>query len=62
MGTKPNEVKVTITPPIVKNNIDAVNKTEKSQAYNKKLDTPIRNKSDKGKWLDKLRSTQRTDT
>ena len=46
--TKPNLVKKAITPPIsAKNNIETVNKTEKSQASNKTVDTPISNKSDK---------------
>ena len=35
MGTKPNVVKESITPPIQKK-IDTVNKTEKTQASNKK--------------------------
>ena len=34
MGTKPNVVKESITPPIAKNNNDTVNKTDKSQASN----------------------------
>ena len=52
-----------ITPPISeKNNIDAVKKTEKSQASNKTVDTPRRNKTDKVKPIDKSRSTKRTDT
>ena len=43
--TKPNLVKEDITLPISsKKKIDAVNKTEKSQASNKKLDTPKSNK------------------
>ena len=62
MGTKPNLVKEAITPPIAKNNIDTVNKTDKSQASNKTVDTSSRNKSDKVKSLDKSRSTQRTYT
>ena len=32
MGTKPDMVKEAITPPIVKNNIDTVKKSEKPQA------------------------------
>ena len=36
MGTKPNVFKEAITTPIEKKNIDTVNKTEKSQAPNKK--------------------------
>ena len=39
-----------------------VNKKEKSQASNKKIDTSSSNKYDKGKYLDKSRSTQITDT
>ena len=55
-------MKESITPPIAKNNIDTVNKTDKSQASNKKVDTSSSNKYYKGKSLDKSRSTQRTDT
>ena len=56
-------MKEAITPPILtKTNIDTVNKTEKSQAPNKKVDTPRINKTDKVKSIDKSRSTQRTDT
>ena len=40
--TKPNVVKEAITPPIsVKKEIDTVKKTEKSQASNKTVDTPM---------------------
>ena len=53
MGTKPNVVKDTITATISKNNIDTVNKTEKSQASNKTVDTYSSNKSDKSRSLDK---------
>ena len=62
MGAKPNVVKEAITPPITKNNIDTVNKTDKSEAFNKKVYTSSINKSDKGKSLDKSKSTQRTET
>ena len=55
-------VKESITPTIGKNNIDTVNKTEKSQASNKKVDTSISNKSDKSNSFDKSRSNQITDT
>ena len=52
-----------ITSPISeKKNIDTVNKTEKSQASNKTVDTSKSNKTDTGKSIDKSRSTQRTDT
>ena len=61
MGTKPNMVKEAITSPIAKNNIDRVNKTKTSQ-LSKKKDRSGSNKSDKGKSLDKSRSTQKTDT
>ena len=54
--------KESISPPIAKNNIDAVNKTEKTQASNKTVYTPIRNKYEKVKSLNKSRSTQITDT
>ena len=53
MGKKHNVVKEAITPPIAKNNIKTVNKTEKSQASNKTVDTSSSNKSDKVKSLDK---------
>ena len=36
MKTKPNMVREAITTPIAKNNIDTVNRTEKSQASQKK--------------------------
>ena len=62
MGTKPNMVKESITPPISKNNIDTVNKTEKAQAFKIKIDKSSSNKSDKGKSLVKSRSTQRPET
>ena len=39
--------------------IDTFNKTEKSQAPNKTVDTPRSNKTDKVKSIDKSRSTQR---
>ena len=56
-------VKESITPPISeKYKIDTVNKTDKSQASNKKVDTSSSNKSDKGKSLDKSRSTKITET
>ena len=58
---KPNVVKESITPPLKKKKIDTFNKTDKSQASNKTVDTSRRNKSDKGKSLDKSRSTQRTE-
>ena len=52
LGKKPNVVKESITPPIAKNNIDKVNKTEKSQGSNKKLDTFSSNKYAKGESLE----------
>ena len=56
-------VKKGIAPPIsAKNEIDTVNKTEKSQASSKTVDTPKSNKTDNDKSIDKSRSTQRTDT
>ena len=61
-GTKPNVVKEAITPPIAKKNTYTFNKTEKSKASNKTVDISSSNISDKGKSLDKSRSTQRTDT
>ena len=61
--TKHNVVKEAITPPISeKNKIGTFNKTEKSQAYHKTVDTPRSNKTDKVKPVDKSRSNQRTDT
>ena len=62
MGTKLNVVKEAITPPISKNNIDTVNKKEKPQASKREKEKFINNKSDKGKSLDKSRSTRRTET
>ena len=61
MGTKPNVVKESRTHTIAKKNIDKFNKTEKSQASNKTIDTSSSNKSDKGKSFDKSRSTQRNE-
>ena len=55
-------VKEATTPLIlVKNNIDTVNRTEKSQESNKVVNTPRSNKTYKVKSLDKSRSTQITD-
>ena len=55
--------KEAITPTISeKKKIDTVNKTEKSQAPNKIVDTLKSNKIDNVKSIDKSRSTQRTDT
>ena len=60
---KTNVVKEAITPPISeKKKIDTVNKTEKPQAPNKKVDTPKSNKTDKVKPIYKSRSAQLTDT
>ena len=47
--TKSTVVKESITPTIEKKNIDTVNKIYKSQAFNKTVDTPSSNKSNKGK-------------
>ena len=45
--TKSNVVRESINPPIsAKNKIDTVNKTEKSQASNKTVDTPRSNKTE----------------
>ena len=56
-------LKEAITPPLsAKKKINAVNKTEKSQASNKTVDTPRSNKTDKAKLIYKSRSTQRTYT
>ena len=62
MVTKPYVAKEDITTHIAERKIDTVNKIEKSQALNKKIDTSSSNKPDKGRWLDKSRSTQTTDT
>ena len=62
MVTKPNVIKEDITPPIVKKKIDTVNRTDKSQASNKKKETTESNKADPVKSLQKSRYTQRTDT
>ena len=56
-------VEEAITPPIsAKKKIDTVNKRDKSQAYNKTVDKPKRNKTDTVKSLDKSRYAQITDT
>ena len=55
-------MKESITNQITKRNIYTVNKIEKSQASNKKVHTSSSNKYDKGKSLDKSRSTQITET
>ena len=59
MGEKPKLVKEDITLPIAKNNIDTVNKTEKSRA--KKIKKSSSNKSHKSKSLDKSKSNLRTE-
>ena len=60
---KTNVVNEDITPTIsAKTNIDTVNKTEKSQALNKRVYTPKINKAEIFKSINKSRSTQRTDT
>ena len=56
-------VREAITPPISeKKKINTVNKTQKSQASNKKVDTLRSNKTEKVKLIDESRSTQRNDT
>ena len=62
MEKKPNMVKEAITTTIANNNIDTINTTQKSHAFNKTVDTSISNKYDKGESLYKFRYTQRTDT
>ena len=57
---KPDVVKEAITTPIAKNNIDTVNKKDKSQTSNKTVDTSRSSKCDKVKSLDKSGSSQRT--
>ena len=57
-----NVVKKDITHTIAKKKIDTVNRTDKSQEYNKKIDTSSRNKSEKVKSLYKSRSTQIIET
>ena len=55
---KKNVVEEAINPPISEENrIDTVNKIEKSQASNKTVDTPKRNKTGKVKSLDNSRYT-----
>ena len=61
METNLNMVKESITPTIAKNNIDTVNKTDKIQASNEKIDISSSNKSYKDKSLDKSKFTQRTE-
>ena len=53
METKHNVVKEGITPPIAKNEIETVNKTDKPQTYKSKNDKSISNKSEKSSSLDK---------
>ena len=53
MVKKLNVVREAITPPIEKKKIDTVNKTEKSQASNKKVDTSRSKKYEQVKSLDK---------
>ena len=60
--TKPNVVKESITPPISGKKIDTVNRTDRSNASNKTVDTPKSNKTDKVRSIDKSRSTRITDT
>ena len=63
MKTKPNFLEEAINSPISeKNNIDTVNKTEKSQSPNKAVDATKSNKTEKVKPLDKSRSTKITNT
>ena len=58
-----NVVEEAITPHIsAKKKIDTVNRTDKSQASNKKKETTESNKADPVKSLQKSRYTQRTDT
>ena len=59
---KQNVVEEPNTPPILAKQIDPVNKTVKSQANNKIVDTPRGNKTDTMKPLYKSICTQRTDT
>ena len=59
---KSNVMREAITHPIVKNKIDTVNKTDKSQASKTVKDISFRNESDKSRLLDKSRSTQRTES
>ena len=61
--SKQNVVQESINPPISsKKKIETVNRTEKSQASNKIVDTPKINKTDTVKSLDKSRFTQIIDT
>ena len=56
METKPNVVEEAIAHTMKKNNIDAINETEKPQASQSKKDKSIKNESSKGISLDKSRS------
>ena len=62
MRKEPNVVKESITFPISKKKIDAVNKIQKPQASKREKDNSISNKKDKSKSLDKSGSTQRAET
>ena len=59
---KPIVVKEAITPPILRNNIKTVKKKEKLQVSKIKIDKSSSNKSEKGKSLDKSRSTKIIET
>ena len=59
--TKLNMVKEAITPPIAKNKIITVNKTEKPHESKINIKNTS-NKSDKGISLDKSRPTERNET
>ena len=51
MGTKPNVMKEAINPPIEKNNIDIVNKTEKLKASQKKIHPAAINMTKVNHWI-----------
>ena len=59
METKHNGVDKSIIHCMVKNKIDAMNETDKSQAYQSKKDKSISNESKKVISLDKSRASQK---
>ena len=55
MEKKSHVVKEDITPPIAKNNIDTVNKTEKPQAFKrKKINPSAINQKKLNRWMNKV--------
>ena len=55
MGTKPNMMKEAITPPIAKNKIDTVNKTDKPQPYkSKRINPSAMNQTKVDHWINQV--------